>query len=386
MQYAKIIIIYSLRLILKVLYILPIKKNKILFVSHDGRQYSCNPKYMFEYIYNLYKDDYLYIWSLRDRKNIPNHYNNVKTCGYLTLKYIYSIMTAKYIITNTTIDPFFPIRKNQFIIYTWHGGGAYKKAAENNLYKKLNISKMIMRDIRSKMINYVISSCEASTNVYCKVWNISKDLFLPIGMPRNDMLFSQNNEIMNKIYKYYSIEPEKGIVLYAPTFRGNFKKPENIDYFLGLDIENILQLLKLKFRKDFIFLYRFHYVILDKTDKTTNIFSATNYPDMQELLYAADILITDYSSSMWDFSLTFKPCFIYAPDLEKYKYEQGFYTPIEEWPFPVAQSNEELGRNIMQFDMENYNQSVKKHHDDLGSYETGTACEQFCRTVFSNKG
>jgi CDP-glycerol glycerophosphotransferase len=114
-----------------------------------------------------------------------------------------------------------------------------------------------------------------------------------------------------------------------------------------------------------------------------NVISASDYPDMQELLYAADILITDYSSSMWDFSLTFKPCFIFAPDLKKYLAEQGFYTPIEEWPFPIAETNEQLIENINNINEEKYKQTVRKHHADLGSYENGTACEQFCHSVFS---
>ena len=116
------------------------------------------------------------------------------------------------------------------------------------------------------------------------------------------------------------------------------------------------------------------------------IINASQYPDIQELLCAADILITDYSSCIWDFSFTFKPCFIYAPDLKKYQDEQGFYTPIEDWPFPLAKTNQQLMENIIVFDDEKYKQAVKKHHADLGSYETGTACEQFCRAVFSING
>jgi CDP-glycerol glycerophosphotransferase len=106
---------------------------------------------------------------------------------------------------------------------------------------------------------------------------------------------------------------------------------------------------------------------------------------MQELLCAADILITDYSSSMWDFSLTFKPCFIYAPDLAKYQAEQGFYIPLEQLPFPIAETNEQLAHNIRTFDPEKYKQAVKQYHSDLGSHETGTAREQFCKILLDNE-
>jgi CDP-glycerol glycerophosphotransferase len=85
---------------------------------------------------------------------------------------------------------------------------------------------------------------------------------------------------------------------------------------------------------------------------------------------------------MWDFSLMYKPCFIFAPDLKKYLTVQGFYTPIEEWPFPIAETNEQLANNINGFNEDIYIQAVKQHHADLGSYEKGTAAEQFCRILF----
>jgi CDP-glycerol glycerophosphotransferase len=106
---------------------------------------------------------------------------------------------------------------------------------------------------------------------------------------------------------------------------------------------------------------------------------------MQELLCAADVLITDYSSCMWDFSLTFRPCFIFAPDIKKYRDNRGFYTPIEEWPFPVAETNEQLAYNILNFNEEKYRNDVKQHHVNLGSFEKGTATKQFCQILFGNR-
>jgi CDP-glycerol glycerophosphotransferase len=381
-QYIKILVIYILRIVLRLFYILPVNERKIVFISWEGKQYACNPKYIFEYMYNFYADKYIYVWSLKNKEKQPNIFSNVQICGYLTPDHFYTMMTAKYIITNFTIEPCFPLRKNQIVIYTWHGV-AYKRISDIEIYKKRRWSMSIMRDIRSKMINYVISSCEEFTKIFHNIWNISQSKFLPIGMPRNDILFSHNDSIRDKVCKHYNITNDKKIVLYAPTYRGDFRAPNNVDFLCNLNIENILKSLKSKYGKDFLFLYRAHYRINLYLENKPNVISASDYPDMQELLYAADILITDYSSSMWDFSLTFKPCFIFALDLKKYQEEQGFYTPIEEWPFPVAETNEQLIENINNFNEEKYKQAVGKHHADLGSYENGTACEQFCRFVFS---
>jgi CDP-glycerol glycerophosphotransferase len=334
-------------------------------------------------MYYHYNNKYKYIWCINEKEKISDAYKNIIVCKYLTIKYIFYIMTAKYIITNSGVDPFLPLRKKQKLIYTWHGGGAYKKIDENAyIYKKKRNSKIIMRNIRAKMISNVISSCEIFTDICSNVWNVSKECFLPIGMPRNDILFIDNDKIKQKVYKYYNIDPIKKIILFAPTFRGEFRNPDKKQKIIELDVDSVLNSLWIKYNIEFIFLIRLHYIIDKDIIKSNKIISATKYPDMQELLCSTEILITDYSSSMWDFSFTYRPCFIFAPDLDIYQKEQGFYLPIEEWPFPLAETNKQLIDNIINFDLDKYVKCVKKHHYDLGSYETGTATKQFCEKIF----
>jgi CDP-glycerol glycerophosphotransferase len=157
--------------------------------------------------------------------------------------------------------------------------------------------------------------------------------------------------------------------------------PKNIDF--SLDSENVLKTLKGKFGFEFMLFYRTHYIFTPTTNSINDrIINVSAYPDMQELLCAADVLITDYSSSMWDFSFTQRPCFVFAPDLESYKEERNFFIPIEEWPFPIAENNDQLINNIKLFNESEYKNAVKQHQINLGSYETGTATEQFCKKFF----
>jgi CDP-glycerol glycerophosphotransferase len=236
------------------------------------------------------------------------------------------------------------------------------------------------RSIRSKITDYVISGCEKFTYYFSKSWDIPKDKFLPIGLPRNDIFFNNYDDYRNKIKNIYKIDKNKKILLYAPTFRGEFGFTHR-EFNSLLDIEKLLDVLKSRFESDFVCLYRAHHCAMEDT-KLHNIISVSDYPDMQELLCATDVLITDYSSSIWDFSFMFKPCFIFAPDLKNYRATQGFYLPIEEWPFPLSITNEELFNNIHSFNNEEYINDVKKHHNNLGSYETGHATEQFCNILF----
>ncbi|MDR2511382.1 MAG: CDP-glycerol glycerophosphotransferase family protein, partial [Bacteroidales bacterium] len=194
----------------------------------------------------------------------------------------------------------------------------------------------------------------------------------------------------SKNNQFFEVPKTNKIVLYAPTYRGEHLHPKQISRSILLDSGRILEALTRKFDANHLFLYRTHYYtdnseIINNTGCNTNsIISASEYPDMQELLCAADILITDYSSSIWDFSFTFKPCFLFAPDVEEYKTQQGFYTPIEEWPFSLAKTNEELVDNINRFDSEKYRAAVKDHHRKLGAYEQGTAAKQFCDLLFGD--
>ena len=109
--------------------------------------------------------------------------------------------------------------------------------------------------------------------------------------------------------------------------------------------------------------------------------NATDYPDMQDLLQCADVLLTDYSSCMWDFSLMKKPCFLYARDIAEYRGERDFYTPIDSWPFPLAADNGELAAVISDFDEAAYRSAVDRHHRELGSTESGTAARQCAQRI-----
>ena len=193
---------------------------------------------------------------------------------------------------------------------------------------------------------------------------------LETGLPRNDIFFSHNSEIVQKTKSMLGIPETDGIVLYAPTYRGGWTSPEMGVFSKNpIDSEKVVAILERMNQKKFHFVFRGHHCFRD----TLNIkcIDATSYHDMQELLFAADVLITDYSSSLWDFSLTYKPCFMYVPDLSSYSVNPGFESDYRDWPFPYATNNEKLVEEIKNFDSDKYKKAVCKYHSDYGSYERG---------------
>ena len=104
---------FTLRIVLRLFYIFKINHKRVLFVAYEGRQYSCNPKYIFEYLYNSYKKDYELVWCLNDRDSLPKQFENVKIVKHYSLLYFYYALTSKYFISNLAIDPILPKREKQ---------------------------------------------------------------------------------------------------------------------------------------------------------------------------------------------------------------------------------------------------------------------------------
>ena len=143
-----------------------------------------------------------------------------------------------------------------------------------------------------------------------------------------------------------------------------------------LDINRVLTALQERFSGSWTFLYRGHSSALEDFMANSNLNEAnfinvSDYPDMQELLYTCDVLITDYSSSIWDYSLTYKPGFLFIPDIDKYVDIVDFYVDINQWPYPKAKDNIQLINEIKSFDQDQLNNDINKHHSALGSYESG---------------
>lgn len=372
---AKNAIIIILRISLSIISLLtPIRNNRIFFSSFSGKNFACNPLYIIRYLSESKKNIECFVLKSKNSEIILDQYLKklkVKTVNKNTLKYFYLLFSSKILITNDYFPSYIPKKTSQYLINTWHGGGAYKRVNAKNK------SQERLYRILYSHTNYFLSSCRKfsevmSTDLYIDPYN-----FLPYGMPRNDLFFYKEvvEKANRKVRKKYNLNNDEYIILYAPTWRDDSR--EIINEIIEL---KVLDAFKKMTNKKVKLLIRAHYhtkhYVLDN-----NCIDVTAYSDMQELLCAADILITDYSSCMWDFSLMYKPCFIYATDIDQYKQERDFYTPMSEWPFPIARNADELINNIVNFNEDEYIEKVKKHHQALGSYEDGHACERVCKLI-----
>lgn len=381
----KNLVIKVMRKILCIFYIFKIKNNRIIFTSFHGESYTCSPKYITEYLIEKYDDKFEIIWAFNDLNKNKSLLNNmIKPVQFKSIKYIYYVLTSKIRINNAEEWIILPKRNNQILINTWHGGGLYKKVG---LDSKVVKDKLNGKDYYGDT-DLFLASCEAAVEkMYRKSFNYKGEV-LNSGLPRNDLLFTKNKLFSEEIKLKLNINPDTKIVLYAPTLRESNSKE-----FIPLDGEKLISTLTKRFGGEWIILYRSHLGTNKEGENFTKGLSyyldVSYYSDMQELLYVTDMLITDYSSSIWDYSFTKNPCILYVPDLDSYINEdRNFYFDIDTWGFPICKTNKELENIILKYDIEKYIVNMRKHHKKLGSYETGNSTKQVCEYIlnFCEKG
>lgn len=353
-----------------------VRKGEVLFISSNGMYY-CNLKYIDK---ELRRRGFVgeIIWC-GNENNSDFTSKGIRVISPQSWRYYYYAERSQFIIFNDSVISHFIKKNGQIYIDTWHGGGAYKRCDKTFINNRGLYWKMCCYNIMNK-IDYFISSSKQFSIAMKEDTGLPIKVFYPCGMPRNDIFFDKEKikNIRLEVLGKYKININKKVVLYAPTFREY--KNEN-----AIDFKNLLDALSVRFGGEFVLLLRRHPHRAEEifTGETQNegVIDVSNYVDMQELLCAADILITDYSSSMWDYSFTYRPCFIFANDIESYTGERGFHTPIEKWPFPIARDNSELIHNIMVFDEKKYKANVDQHHKELGSYEDGHGAEKICQLI-----
>ena len=360
----------------RVFYVLPVKNNRILFNTYDGKHVCCNPRAIFEELMEKYPGRFEYVWTLSKDEELRQYKGEtIKIVPLRSLQFYIMKATSKICVVNSASFPEIPLRKNQFQIYTHHGGGSYKTAgaAIKGANTRSNIKKLKWDAANTSLF---ISSSHYFTEEVIRKQKLYDGEVYEYGMPRNDKLLNHDYSAGKNVFEFYNLDPSVHIILYAPTY-----KDKSANKYDPLDVDATVRAAERRFGGKWVFLMRTHYLGSGNGDKA-RVVSATDYPDMQDLLAAADILISDYSSSIWDYSFTGKPCLLYTPDVDEYIANRGLDTPIETWGFPICRTNLDLEQNIICWDEVNFKKNMKKHHDILGSYESGKATQKVCERIY----
>lgn len=364
-------------------------KNIIIFESFLGKQFSDNPRAIYEQLKKNYPNLKMY-WSV-ERQSIDKFKDiEVKSVRRFSIKWLYLMNKAKYWVVNSRLPLWIQKPRNTIYIQTWHGTPLKRLATDmdevhmpgtnTELYKKNFV-------IEANKWDYLVSPNEYSTEIFKRAFKFNKEV-IETGYPRNDFLVNNNNaQKINNIKEKLSIPLDKKVILYAPTWRDNqFYGRGRYRFDLQLDLE----LLKKNLSDKYIILLRLHYLIAEHLDLSKHedfIYDFTFHEDIRELYLISDLLITDYSSVFFDYGVLKRPMIFYVYDIDEYRDTlRGFYFNFEaEAPGPLVKTTHELIKQIQRSEKNwDYNEEIKLFNKRFNSLEDGQATKRVINEVFNS--
>lgn len=355
-------------------WIMPIKQKRVVLCNFNGKGFGDNPKYIALKLLEQ-DNDYQLIWLVKQEdKTMPDA---IMQIPYGSIKALFYLATAKYWIDNNRKDLSIIKRKKQVYIQTWHGSLSLKKI-EKDAESSLNAFYLKTAKHDSKMITVMLCDSDFSYKLFSESFWYAGDV-VKTGMPRLDRLFEKSNCTIREKEK---IDKDALVVLYAPTFRDDL----STDAYLN-DFSRLTETLEKKYDKKIYIWSRLHPNIANivKYDfSCDNVVNMSSYPDVYDLLVEADILITDYSSLMFEFPIAeIKPVYLYITDGEQYN--RDFYFNIDRLPFGIAHNEEELCDLIVNTDFEDYKKAITGLYHEINLVERGDSSENVIKKYFAKK-
>lgn len=361
----------------KLFAIFPIVPNKIVFES--GRDLiDGNAKAIYNYIKKNDINNYRTIWLVTKSTDVSDIDTN-DYAYYKTLKGLYHLSTAKYLLKNQSIGEIITKKKGQIYIQLFHGNGVMKKQG-------YDVNEAIERPVVShaKEWDYYIANDENDKKTIRSATGYNGKIEI-LGMAAVDTVINNCKDEQKKqnVLKHLNINNSKKNILYAPTFR---------DYDLDKNIINI-PIKELSKLKDYNIIIRLHPLVRTKVDKSLfnldNFINGCNYPDVSDILAITDILITDYSSVFYEYMPKNSPIIFYPYDYDKYvALRGGFYVDYKkELPGPICYTEKELLNVIKKID-EIYPQYIEKRRKFNKKYNNlsdGKASERLVNNLINNK-
>lgn len=383
-QFIKKIITYIYEV---VTYLVPVNKKIILFQSSNGRNYTGNPRYIYEEMVRKGLDqEYQCIWFFFDTSlKIPGRCKKVRN-NYFS--YFWYLMRAGIWIFDSRQPKHMRKKKKVTYIQTWHGTPLKKLALDMDrmdMGGSTNIDGYHEAFLRTcKDWDYLISQNKFSTEIFQSCFAFTGRPMLQIGYPRNDILIRDNQEgLIEEYKKKLGLPLDKKIILYAPTWRDNeYSEKGKYKFASKLDFD----LAQKELSNEYVFIVKYHYLIADNIDWSPLegfVYTFDETKDIALLYLVSDMMITDYSSVMFDYSLLRRPMFFFAYDLEAYKdHLRGFYFDfISEVPGPISKNTEQLI-----YDLKNYNRSewegkYEAFHQKFNHVDDGHASEKIIEVI-----
>jgi len=355
---------------------LPIRPSTVLFDTFNGKVIGDSPLDIFRQLRTEHPELQFY-WTVGKGTKAPEGSTGVK---FESKAWFQALATSEYLVANSALPWYFKKVEGQTYLQTWHGT-PLKRLVRDLAEGDVTKSYLDLMDREAKAWDYLVSPNQFCSEVLPKAFGYSGKV-LETGYPRNDRLTTHTASERQEIRTKLGVTDSKTIlVLYAPTWRDNQRTItggwESVSY---LEPDMV-------YPEGVQVMFRGHTNTAGSKNTGTAI-DVTAYPDITDLYIAADVLITDYSSVMFDFSVTGKPILFLAPDIDRYRAERGFYFDFEaEAPGPILGTAAEVLETLGKLpEIAKVFQSAYKHwQQKFNSLEDGQAAKRVTSAVWAGR-
>lgn len=322
---------------------LEVRSKIIVYESYLGASIGCNPYAIYRTIINDPKfSEFKHVWVITPTTPLPNDFKIEKNTIFIQRQsYLYRrfLATAEYLINNVTFPSWFIRRNGQKYLNTWHGTPL--KGLGKDTLDEFHVHGNVTRNFLHA--THLISPNRHTSDVMMKSYEIAglfKGRLAETGYPRIDHVINSSDNLKQKLYDKLGLSKEKSVVLYAPTWRG-IQGGINTDMTkLKSDIEQISN-------GNYQVIFRGHHFIEDLLkDCELPVTIAGQEFDTCDLLSIVDVLVTDYSSILFDFIPTGRPVVYYTYDLDEYRSKRNLYFSHQKLPGVVCLDIQETKKAI----------------------------------------
>ncbi len=311
-------------------HILPVVNNTVMYESFSGQGMTCNPYAIFLHLFNNPQyQNWMHIWVINNPSNIPKDFKKFKNIVFISKGsdgYLRYLATAKVLINNSNFPAYFVRKPDQKYLSTWHGTPFKTLGRDMNdrFFEHKNLTRNILQ------ATHVLSPNAHTSKILFEkhdIKNIFTGKLLESGYPRVDLTLNDDQDAIWKIRDRLDVADNERLVFYAPTWRGTHGDV-SFDYQRLNEDLNRLSLIK-----GAKIVFRGHSLMQEALENMNlDVAVVPDEIDTNTLLSATDILITDYSSVLFDFLPKLKPVILYMYDFQEYSDERGLYFTADELP------------------------------------------------------
>ncbi|WNF27363.1 CDP-glycerol glycerophosphotransferase family protein [Streptomyces sp. C11-1] len=285
----------------------------VLYSSFDGRQYSDSPRAVHRELADR-RAGIEHLWAVRDQQTaVPD---GVRPVGLHSAEWHEALARSRWIVTNTQLPEWFERAQGQCVVQTWHGTPLKRIGRDLAGTPYADTAYMASMEHRAAQWSVLVSPNSFATPVLRRAFGHTGEV-LECGYPRNDLLHAPDRaKIAAAVRERLAIPEGRRVILYAPTWRED--RPKQGGRY-GLDLRLDLEEARQALGDDHVLLVRRHYLVGGSVPDTGFVRDVSRHSDVAELLLISDVLVTDYSSILFDFAQTGRPMLFHTYDLAHYR-------------------------------------------------------------------